>query len=1234
METLPLSPGALPASSPPGYAELHCVSAFSFQRGASLPEELVQRAYALGYTALALTDECSVAGMVRAHLEAKRLGLQLLPGAEFGATPPTSGWGGAGGTSDVLFRFVALAHDLQGWGNLCEFITSARRAAPKGQYALRWQPQAGAEKAAGAGGFDAWPALDDNEIILLLPPTLPIEQACAVAASAKARYGTAVWLGLSRSLGAQDALHTLRLQQIAQFTGLPLVATGGVRMHLRSRKPLHDVLTAVRLGLPVAQCGRVLQPNAERHLRSRARLGTLFDAAPLAHTLKISSRCKFSLDSLRYHYPLEAVLPGHTPAQTLRQYTQEGALLRYPGGVPASVQAQVEHELALIAELKYEMYFLTVHDIVRFARSQGILCQGRGSAANSAVCYCLGVTEVDPARTSVLFERFISRERDEPPDIDVDFEHQRREEVIQYIYAKYGRQRAAITAVVTSYRPRSALRDVGRALQIPEALITAMAKEHPGMYSRTVLGERLEAAIERVEGLGGRALSSVSPARCAGSSFTCAERSAAQALAGENSTTRSATQASYTQSDFTIPSPRRLQQWLDLATQLQRFPRHLSQHVGGFVLTQGPLTRLVPVENAAMPDRSIIQWDKDDLDAVGLLKVDVLALGMLSAIHRCLDLVGQWRGTPLRMQDIPAEDAATYDMVCQADTVGVFQIESRAQMSMLPRLKPRCFYDLVVQVAIVRPGPIQGGMVHPYLQARANPGAVQYASPALEEVLKRTLGVPIFQEQVMQIAMAAANFSGGEADSLRRSMAAWKRKGGVHHFYDRLVGAMVANGYTQEFADGLFKQIEGFGEYGFPESHAASFALLVYVSCWLKRHEPACFLAAMLNSQPLGFYAPSQLVQDARRHGVEVRPVDVSHSDWDCTLEKLGSDSNFPAQTAVEQMGADPDSGQQPDRSTRCITKSGSDPICGHAQTPSPTESNGRQPKGGQSPISYSTTRADGSPVLNRDPTPLGPPPVACCNDTGVGTPSPQPPDKPHPAIRLGLRMVSGLRQAVAQRIAQERTRSPFANTQDLAHRCSLDAGDLKALASADALTSLSGHRRQQVWDASALHAAPELFRGVPVAEEALALPAAWEGEEVVFDYAATGLSLRRHPVAFLRAQLASQKLLSAAQMRDFPHGRLARACGIVTMRQQPQTAKGVVFVTLEDETGSVNVIVWKAVKEAFRPALYRARLLAVYGVWQRDEESGGQVRHLVAKRLVDLTHLLGELATTSRDFH
>ncbi|MDH4449367.1 MAG: error-prone DNA polymerase [Rhodoferax sp.] len=1145
------------AATLPDYAELHCLSAFSFQRGASQPEELVQRAHRLGYAALAITDECSVAGVVRAHGEARRLGLPLLPGAEF-AVPCAKG----------SFTVVVLPHNLQGWGNLCEFITRARRAAHKGDYRVAWVGQTGASR---------WHALRHCEVLLHLPAAILAESAYAIAKDAKGMFGEHCWLASVANASAQQALERLRWQQLGEVTGLALVATGQVRMHTRSRKPLHDVLTAVRCGTPVAQCGFALQANAELHLRSRARLAALFTPNELAHTLVVAGRCRFTLDALRYQYPMEAVLPGHTPAQTLRHYTEAGALERYPPithphGMPASVRAQVEHELALIADLQYEMYFLTVHDLVRFARGRGILCQGRGSAANSAVCYCLGVTEVDPSRMSVLFERFISKERDEPPDIDVDFEHQRREEVIQYIYVKYGRERAAITAVVASYRPRSALRDVGRALEIPEVLITAMAKEHPGMYSRAVLVERLQAAVEKVAcgayfmgaggafyahssegGVGGgsqsgRAPSSVSPARVAGSPLTCAERPAALAplggVAERSGSFGAGSQASAPYGLLVDGSPlpplRRLQLWLDLATQLQSFPRHLSQHVGGFVLTQGPLTRLVPVENASMPDRSVIQWDKDDLDAVGLLKVDVLALGMLSAIRRCLHLIGQWRGAPMRMQDVPAEDPATYAMICQADTVGVFQIESRAQMSMLPRLKPQCFYDLVVEVAIVRPGPIQGGMVHPYLKARENPAAVAYQFPALENALKRTHGVPIFQEQVMQIAMAAADFTAGEADQLRRSMAAWKRKGGVGKFYERLVGGMLKNGYTQEFADTLFKQIEGFGEYGFPESHAASFALLVYVSCWLKRHEPACFLAAMLNSQPLGFYGPAQLVQDARRHGVEVLAVDVQHSGWDCTLE---------------------------------------------------------QPQ-----VQYPTA-----------------------NEWALQT---------QPAIRLGLRMVSGLQQAVAERMTGERAKGSFTSTQDLALRCALDAGDLKALASADALISLSGHRRQQVWDASALRPAPALLQGVPIEEDELALPAAEEGEEVTFDYAAMGLTLRSHPVQLLRGKLATMRLLTAAQIRDYPSGRLVRVCGIVTARQQPGTAKGVVFVTLEDETGSVNIIVWKAVKEQFRQAVYRARLMAVYGVWQRDEATGGQVRHVIAKRVVDMTSLLGDLATSSRDFH
>ncbi len=1042
---------------PVAYAELHALSNFSFQRGASHPEELVARAHALGYTALAITDECSVAGMVRAHTEAKKVGLKLLAGAEFALAPGC--------------KLVALAHTLNGWGNLCEFITQARRAAPKGRYHVVWP----------GGGFEQ---LQDCELLLSVDRSpqhaITFEAICAQCIRARSLFGARVWLMAELRCGLDDGLWLHQLQQISRLTGVPLVAAGDVHMHVRSRKPLQDVMTAVRLGRPVHECGFALQPNAEAHLRSRERLAQIYPSSLLAATLTIAERCQFSLDELRYQYPLEAVLPGLTPAQTLRQFTYAGASQRYPQGIPASVQQQIEHELDLIAELKYEMYFLTVHDIVAFARSHHILCQGRGSAANSAVCYCLGVTEVDPSRIDMLFERFISRERNEPPDIDVDFEHQRREEVIQYIYSKYGRERAALTATVISYRPRSALRDVGRALGVDEALITALCKEHPGMYSREVLAERLQSALARLG------------------------------------------------PDFVAPQPGLLDLWLHLSSQIQRFPRHLSQHVGGFVLTQGRLTRVVPVENAAMPDRSIIQWDKDDLDAMGLLKVDVLALGMLSAIRRCLDLISAQRGYTFQMQDIPAEDPATYEMICRADTVGTFQIESRAQMSMLPRLQPRCFYDLVIEVAIVRPGPIQGGMVHPYLRRRQGLEPVDYPE-GLHAALQRTLGVPIFQEQVMQIAMLAAGFSAGESDSLRRSMAAWKRKGGVHKFRERLVGGMVERGYALEFAESIFKQIEGFGEYGFPESHAASFALLAYVSCWLKWHEPACYLAAMLNSQPMGFYAPAQLVQDAQRHGVLVRPVDVMRSDWDCTLEQMGSAPRY---------------------------------------------------------------------------------------------------------VRLGLCMVSGLPKEAAQRITTARQEALFSSTEDLALRARLDAGDLKALASADALISLSGHRRQQVWDASALKPAPPLLQAVPVDEEVLELPAAAEAEEVLFDYAALGLTLRSHPVALLRAQLSKLKLQTAAQLHDLPSGRLVRACGIVVMRQRPQTAKGVTFVTLEDETGSVNVIVWKSLQDKQRAELLRARLMAVYGVWQRDEDSGGEVRHLIAKRLVDLTPLLGGLSTASREFH
>jgi error-prone DNA polymerase len=930
-----------------------------------------------------------------------------------------------------------------------------------------------------------------------LPDVIDTEALCTHAVWARGLFGLNAWLAVELLQGLDDALRLQQLQEVAQRTGLRLVAAGNVLMHKRSRKPLHDVMTAIKLGKAVHDCGFALQANAEAHLRPRMRLADIYPAGLLRATLEVAARCNFSLDEIRdlYRYPMEDIVPSaETPTQCLGRLTSEGAKERYPAGVPEKIRTQLAFELALIEELQYEMFFITVHDIVRFAREQKILCQGRGSAANSAVCFCLAITAVNPAESNLLFERFISRERREPPDIDVDFEHQRREEVIQHIYKKYGHDRAAIAATVISYRPRSAIRDVGKALAIAPELIERFAKEHFWFDGSQVLKQKLEAA-----GLQGEADAIV--------------------------------------------------QWLDLAVQLIGFPRHLSQHVGGFVLTQGKLTRLVPVQPASMEARRIIQWEKDDLQTMGLLKVDVLALGMLSAIKRCLDLVNETRGSRLEMHTLPLADVQTYDMICEADTVGVFQIESRAQMSMLPRLQPRNYYDLVVQVAIVRPGPIQGGMVHPYLKNREiirQGGEIKPEYPALNPALERTLGIPIFQEQVMQIAIIAADFTPGEADDLRRSMAAWKRKGGVDRFHGRLVNAMIKNGYSAEFSERIFKQILGFGDYGFPESHAASFAKLVYVSCWLKCHEPACFLAAMINSQPMGFYAPSQLVQDARRHGVEVRAIDVMHSQWDCTLEPAGQDAMRTRYPGIHDN---------------------------------------------------------------------------------------------QPAVRLGLRLVSGLREEAVTRLVEARAQAPFTSTEDLVSRARLGMLEANALAAADALLALAGHRRQQVWEASAIKPAPLLLKSVPTMEPALKLPDTPEGENILFDYQATGLTLRRHPLALLRPRLARRGLLSANELNALPDGRDVAACGIVTVRQQPQTAKGTIFVTLEDETGPVNVIVWKSLRETQRSEVLHARLLAVYGVWQRSEESGtapgyGAVRNLVAQRLEDLTPLLGRLGTSSRDFH
>ena len=1035
------------ADALPAYAELHCCTNFSFLRGASHPEELVERAQALGYSALAITDEASLAGVVRAHHAARSHHLKLLLGAEFRLVDAPDG----------SFRLVLLAQNRAGYGNLSALITLARRRSAKGGYRLlRSDLQQAGSHSCGSG------ALPDCLALWIPGPNSSAAEGRWLAA----RFPDRCWLAVELHAGTDDASRLAMLRELARASGLPTVAAGDVHMHLRARRPLQDTLTAIRLNTTLFAAGHALFANGERHLRSRLRLARIYPPELLAATLEIAARCEFSLDELRYEYPEEVVPDGQTPSSFLRAEVEKGLRWRYPGGVPASVRERVEHELLLIGELSYEPYFLTVYDLVNFARSRNILCQGRGSAANSAVCYCLGISEVDPARSHLLFERFLSRERGEPPDIDVDFEHERREEVIQYLYARYGRERAALTATVITYRTRSALRDVGRALAFGNAQIDALTTSLAWWDRREQLPERLRAV-----GLD--------------------------------------------------PAAPRVSKWLTLAEALHGFPRHLSQHVGGFVISRSPLARLVPVENAAMPERTVIQWDKDDLDSLGLLKVDVLALGMLSAIHRALDLIG------CQIQDVPPEDPAVYEMICAADTVGVFQIESRAQMAMLPRLKPRRFYDLVIEVALVRPGPIQGDMVHPYLRRRHGKEAIDPMPREIAAVLGRTCGVPIFQEQVMQLAVVAAGFTPGEADQLRRAMAAWRRKGGLQPFEEKLIAGMRQRGHDEAFARRVCAQIRGFGEYGFPESHAASFALLVYISAWLKRHHPAAFLCALLNSQPMGFYAPAQLVQDARRHGVVVLPVTVEASAWEATLEK-------PA--------------------------------------------------------------------------------------TATGS----------PAVRLGLASIIGLAQAAAETLVTARRQQAFRSIADLATRASLARRDLDLLAAAGALANLAGHRRQTAWAAAGTALQLDLLSSTPAPESLVQFDAPSEAEDLVADYASTGLTLGRHPLALLRPRLSAQRFVSASRLQNSADHQLLRAAGIVTCRQRPGTATGIVFVTLEDETGLANIVVHPRLVDKQRRELLGARLLGVLGQVQRE----GQVVHLIAKRLVDLTALLGRLSTASRDFH
>ncbi|RQR63613.1 error-prone DNA polymerase [Burkholderia sp. Bp9126] len=1064
----------------PDYAELFCRSNFSFLHGASHAEELVERAVELGYRGIAITDECSLAGAPRMHVAAKAKGLPLIVGAYFEVTPDEVPPGLDPGPG--AFGLVLLAQNREGYGNLSELISWRRMNAPKGTYRLtsRMLSAPPAEFAHLRGMPDCF---------AILVPAYPVRTDVLDAQVAwfRATFGEHARLGLVQLQRALDGAQREAIREAGERRGVRVVALGDVTMHKRSCKPLQDVMTAIRVGLPVSECGYALAPNAEQHLRARNRIAKLFSPEEIAQTCAMLDACSFSLGDLSYEYPLELVPAGHTPASYLAQETWAGAHRRYPNGVPAKVEGLIKHELELIHDLKYEPFFLTVYDVVTYARSRNILCQGRGSAANSVVCYCLGVTEVDPERSTLLFERFISRERGEPPDIDVDFEHQRREEVIQYLYEKYGHDRAALAAAVSTYRPRGALRETGKALGVDPMLIERVAKGHRWFDgSRDLLQQFASVGLD--------------------------------------------------------PGTPLIQAWAELAARLLNFPRHLSQHSGGFVISRGKLTRLVPVENAAMDGRRVIQWDKDDLEALGLMKVDVLALGMLSALHRAFDMVTAWRGPPKRasrpdddrpfgMDDIVQDDVATYDMICRADTVGVFQIESRAQMSMLPRLRPRDYYDLVIEVAIVRPGPIQGGAVHPYLKRRQGIEEVSYPKEDLKPALERTKGVPIFQEQVMQIAMIAAGFTPGEADELRRAMAAWKRKGNLEQYHRRIVDGMRERDYPPEFAEQIFEQIKGFGDYGFPESHAASFAHLVYASSWLKCHEPAIFLAALLNSQPMGFYAPAQLVQDAKRHGVTILPIDATVSGWEASLEAL----------------------------------------------PGEVPPHGR------------------------------------------------------PAVRLGLSLVRGLGEAAARRIEAACAAGPFENVDALARRAQLERRDLEALAAANALATLAGHRRDALWQAVAAAPERDLLAVAPIDEpEKPALGAPSEADDILSDYHTTGLTLNRHPVALLRPVLRAQRLSSAAELHDRPDGRLARACGLVIARQMPGTAKGVMFMTLEDETGCVNLIVRPELLARQRRETLDSRLLAASGVWQVVSD----VRHLVAQYFEDLTPLLGGLRTSSREFH
>ncbi len=1028
------------------HAQLFSLSNFSFLRAASHPHELVAQAHALGYEALALTDECSLAGMVKAHIAARELGLKLLVGSSFRL-------------SNGL-HLVALAPNRRAYAELSGFITLARRRADKGSYEAH---------------FDDLRFRLQRCLLLWLPQADFQTQRDLIKNSAaeltKAFKGR-LWIALDRQLkGGENALWRFWLTLAQQFD-IPLAACPQVLMHSRERKALLDTVMAIHDNCAVDQLACKLTSNAEAYLKSPQELAELYPESLLHESRMLARRCTFSMDELRYQYPRELVPGNLSPIQHLQNLVQEGEKIRWPQGTPTEVSALIKKELQLIEEMQYEYFFLTVHDIVRFARSQNILCQGRGSAANSVVCYCLMITEIAPGQINVLFERFISRERDEPPDIDVDFEHQRREEVIQYIYKKYTRERAALAATVITYRARSAIRDVGKALGFDPDFIDRLAKSL-AWWDRS---RDLQARIESLN-----------------------------INAGESSREK-----------------QRILHFFSLVEQILGFPRHLSQHVGGFIIAQDKVSDLVPLENASMPDRTVIQWDKEDLEAMNLLKVDVLALGMLSALKKAIHYVSTYDNKMQSLADVPREDKATYDMLCDGDSLGVFQVESRAQMSMLPRLKPQCFYDLVIQIAIVRPGPIQGDMVHPYLRRRDGIEAVQYQNDAIKSVLAPTLGVPIFQEQAIRLAMVAAGFSGGEADQLRRAMASWGKNGNLLQFETKFIQGMLANGYDEDFAHRLFAQVKGFGGYGFPESHSASFALLCYASSWFKCHHPAAFYCALLNSQPMGFYSPSQLIQDARRHKIPVLPIDINISEYENTLENV----------------------------------------------------------------------------------------------------------KNYWGIRLGFIRIKGFAEHKAQTIVQARSR-PFVSIDELAQRCALSSADLQLLASADALHTLSGNRHQARWQTAAVAEARPLFEWEKD-HTGLTTAAPTTEKNICTDFQTTGHSLRVHPLALLRNEWPFSRCKKQSQLASIGNGRFVRVAGLVTGRQRPGTAKGTLFLTLEDETGNINIIVWKNTQALFRQALLSGKLLIING--RLETQSG--VIHIIAGRIEDHSERFEHFALQSRDFH